>query len=848
MPKGSILSFGGGELTEFMDARVDTAKYRKGCRKFENFEPVPYGAALARPGTVHGGEAKYSNKAAKLIPFAFSSTTTFDIEIGDGYFRFWKDQQAVDAPTPAAWLTATAYAVDDYVVETAVSYRCIEAHTSGTFATDLTAGKWEVLTVLEVTSPYLEADIFELQFEQQNDEVYLSHPDYDDRKLVRLADDNWTLSLIDYGAEYNYPALANQNGVKADTVSVALIGAGSFSTIGQTVNVTANHDRFVASDVGDYFMISHDREITEVRHRITTDFSLVTPVTTVSIYVLGDWAFQTQGLGTFTVTFEESVDEITWTVKRQYVIEGDTMNVQTTGTELTPKFFRITIAAGATSFASTSADAPYAIIEVTEPEVPGLVKITAFTDERDVDAVVVEPLDRGDATYKWAEQYFSDKSGHARAVCFHKDRRCIASRDVWLSQPGNYENFRQRNDADSGFKVPVWVSGSPKVQWMQSLRDLRIGTSTAECVLTAENTNEVFAYDNYTLREDSNYGSKYIRSEKVNGTTLFVQPAGKTVRHQLITGIEGFYDANTLTTLADHILDEGVVQTAYQRQRYPTWHGVRSDGEVASLLYEQAQDIQAWYRMKTDGIIESISVTPRPDEEDRVAYIVQRSVNGTTKRNVEFKALNQYRILQKIGKWMEESEALGRADVPDTAAIAALEALIIANQDLMWFVDDGINTTGTDMTTITGLDHLEGETVAILADGASMPERVVASGAIALDYPCQSVTVGRPYDYCLIPMYLEDPSIMGRSKNISGAIVKLWRSGPASIKVGNEQSSVLSLPVDQENDRPSLQSGDTDKIHVAGEWDRSTTIEVSGRSPLPVNILCITLEFEVGRG
>ena len=197
---------------------------------------------------------------------------------------------------------------------------------------------------------------------------------------------------------------------------------------------------------------------------------------------------------------------------------------------------------------------------------------------------------------------------------------------------------------------------------------------------------------------------------------------------------------------------------------------------------------------------------------------------------------------------MEEADKLGRAEVPDTAAIAALEALIATNQDLMWFVDDGINTTGTDMTTITGLDHLEGETVAILADGASMSERVVSSGSITLDYPCQSVTVGRPYDYCLIPMYLEDPSIMGRSKNISGAIVKLWRSGPASIKVGNELPSVLSLPVDQENDRPALQSGDSDKIHVAGEWDRSTTIQVSGRSPLPINVLCITLEFEVGRG
>lgn len=152
------------------------------------------------------------------------------------------------------------------------------------------------------------------------------------------------------------------------------------------------------------------------------------------------------------------------------------------------------------------------------------------------------------------------------------------------------------------------------------------------------------------------------------------------------------------------------------------------------------------------------------------------------------------------------------------------------------------------MEEVTGLTHLEGETVAILADGASMTDRVVTSGTISLDYPCQKVIVGRPYDYTLLPMNLEGPSIMGRSKNISGAIVRLWNSGPAYARVDEGRLTRVSVPLDQENDEPELQSGDTDKIHVSGDWSRNTSLEISGRSPLPVNVQAITLEFEVGRG
>jgi hypothetical protein len=196
-------------------------------------------------------------------------------------------------------------------------------------------------------------------------------------------------------------------------------------------------------------------------------------------------------------------------------------------------------------------------------------------------------------------------------------------------------------------------------------------------------------------------------------------------------------------------------------------------------------------------------------------------VNGGTVRHIEFQATGQYVGLQDS-----------------------------LNED-MFFVDDGITVTGTDMTTITGLEHLEGVSVAILADGATVSERTVASGQITLDHAADKVTVGRPYDMTLIPMYLESAGIMGRSKHISAAIVRVWRSGAAQVRVtsdaGDNEWSRLSLAVDALDTAPPLQTGDSEPVNIGADWDRNVTIELKGRSPMPLNVSAITLEFEVGR-
>jgi hypothetical protein len=236
MPKFDFYpSFNAGEVSPFIDARTSLEKYRSACRTLENFQILPYGGVIRRPGTEYRGAAKSATSQTRLIGFNFSTTTRFIIEMGVSYMRFWSGETGlpVTVATPAAWATGNIYSVGNYVREDNVTYYCKTAHTSGTFDTDLDAGRWVAQTILEVPTPYTATQLREVQFVQINDIMYFAHANHAPRKLSRLADNNWTFSSV----IFDYPPLQEQN------------------TTETIVNIYPNPDPWVAGTnyiLGDY--------------------------------------------------------------------------------------------------------------------------------------------------------------------------------------------------------------------------------------------------------------------------------------------------------------------------------------------------------------------------------------------------------------------------------------------------------------------------------------------------------------------------------------------------------------------------------------------------------------------
>jgi len=153
-------AFNGGEVTPELYGRVDDSKWQSGLALCRNFITTPQGPAKNRPGFKFVRAAKYSGVKSRLIPFVFSATQSFVVEMGEGYFRF---------------------------------------HTAGATVLD------DDGAIYEITNPYAESELFDIHYVQSNDVLTLVHPNHAPRELRRLSATTWELAEIDFQPELSAP-------------------------------------------------------------------------------------------------------------------------------------------------------------------------------------------------------------------------------------------------------------------------------------------------------------------------------------------------------------------------------------------------------------------------------------------------------------------------------------------------------------------------------------------------------------------------------------------------------------------------------------------------------------------
>ena len=186
-----LTNFTAGELSPRLDGRVDLAKYPAGCATVENMVIYPHGAAARRPGTQYIAPVKTSSAKTRLIPFEFSTTQTYILELGNQYIRFFRDNgQILSSGSP-----------------------------------------------YEISSPYLTAELFDIKFAQSADVMYITHPNHKTRKLSRTGHTSWSLTEVEF---INGPFL------DTNTSTTTLTASG----VSGSVTITASSSTFVSTDVG----------------------------------------------------------------------------------------------------------------------------------------------------------------------------------------------------------------------------------------------------------------------------------------------------------------------------------------------------------------------------------------------------------------------------------------------------------------------------------------------------------------------------------------------------------------------------------------------------------------------
>jgi hypothetical protein len=307
----------------------------------------------------------------------------------------------------------------------------------------------------------------------------------------------------------------------------------------------------------------------------------------------------------------------------------------------------------------------------------------------------------------------------------------------------------------------------------------------------------------------------------VGKSVLFVQRSGRKVRdYAYVFEADGFR-APDVTVFAEHITKGGLIEMAYQQEPVGTLWAARADGTLLSCLFNREQDAIGWGRHIIGGafgngnaVVESVASIPSPSGTyDEVWLVVKRTVDGDTVRYVEY--------MTKVFS----------SDDGDTVEDA-------------FYVDSGLTYDSTPATTITGLDHLEGETVKVLADGSAHPDCVVSSGEITLSRSASVVHAGLGYNSNGQTLRIEagaaDGTAQGKTKRIHRVAFRFHETVGA--KIGPDADSLDELtfrqPSDPMDEAVPLFSGDKSE-NWSGDYDTKGQIYFRQDQPLPFTLLGI---------
>ena len=513
-----------------------------------------------------------------------------------------------------------------------------------------------------------------------------------------------------------------------------------------------------------------------------------------------------------------------WTLTEVDFTNGPYLDTNTSTTTITASASTVgtgrTFTASANTFASTDVGR---LIRFRD----GHAKVTGFTDATVVTVEILVDTGSASASTDWNLGAFSDTTGHPSCVSFFEQRLVFAAtlsqpQTVFFSKSGDYENM----DANIGGTVAdddaiIYTIASNQVnaiRFMAAGRTLIIGTAGGEFTVSGGGDNDAVTPTNILIKKQSNHGAANIDAVAVANATLFVQRAKRKLRELAYNFDVDGYIAPDLTILAEHVTDGGIVEMAYQEEPLAIIWCVRNDGELVALTYQREQEVVAWHRHVFGGafgsgnaVCESVAVIPTEDSEYELYMIIKRTINGATKRYVEF--LNTFDF-----------------DESDNTSFN--------------FLDSQLSYSGSAATTISGLSHLEGQTVSILADGATHPDKTVSSGSITLDRSATDVKVGLGYTSLLKTMRIDAGAQNGTSqaktKRIYEVTARLYES--VGVEIGPDLSNMERVPFRTSSD-PMDQgippfTGDKE-VEFRGNYDTDGFMIVRQTQPLPLTILSL---------
>ena len=747
-------------------------------------------------------DVKFQTGAATLRNFISTPQGPAENRPGFAFVREVKDSTKKTRLIPFTYSTTQTM-----VIELGAGY--IRFHTQG--GTVLSGG-----VPYEITNPYAEADLFDIHYVQSADVLTLAHPNYAPRELKRLGATNWTLTTINFTPIVTPPASVTVDGSSGYTINISAIAIpvnpgdpnGVITTVsnhglapGDSIYIQGVQASMTQFEDGWYVVESKPADNTITVK--TYDGGVIVDTTGYTAYTSGgsvqfaDKTYEIDNFYVITSIAQNGIDESPASTSGNVV-----NNLYVTGAYNTITWPAVTGALRYNVYKRQSGLYGYI----------GQTSALTFTDNNIApDMGVTPPI---------YETTFAGAGDYPGAVSYAEQRRTFAGttnnpQTMWMTRSGTESDMSYSLPIKDNDRIKFRVAAreANTIRHIVPLTQLLLLTSSAEWRVSPVNS-DVITPTTISVRPQSYIGASNVQPSIVNNSLVYCAARGGHVRELGYSWQASGFVTGDLSLRAAHLFDgHEIVDMCYSKAPRPVLWFVSNNGQMLGLTYVPDQQIGAWHWHDTDGTFESCT-TVAEGSEDALYVIVRRTIGGVQKRYVERMATRQITTLANC-----------------------------------FFVDSGLTYSGAPATHISGLGHLEGKTVSILADGAVMPQQVVTSGAITLPRAASLVHVGLPYqsDLQTLPLALNIEGFgQGRYKNVNKAWLRVFQS--SGIFIGPDANNLTEAKQrtnEPYGSPPSLKSAEI-LVMITPSWADSGQVYVRQSDPLPLAIVGLTLEVSIG--
>ncbi len=379
------------------------------------------------------------------------------------------------------------------------------------------------------------------------------------------------------------------------------------------------------------------------------------------------------------------------------------------------------------------------------------------------------------------------------------------------SQTSTNNNFNISRPLSATDSINITLSEREvnEIRNIVALNDLILLTSGGEWKVNG--TDGTFSpTSSLSAFPQSFYGCSDIAPVVSGNMILFVQSGGNIVRDLGYTYVSDSYDGDELTIFANHLFEgKQIVDMAYAKEPYRILWCVMSDGTVNALTYNKKQEVCGWSRHETKGEFESVAVI-REGNEDVPYFVVKRTINNQTKRFIERMA---------------------------TRTVDKTEDGI--------FLDCSLKYEGSPVTTVSGLSHLEGEKVNVLADGGLVEGLTVENGAITLPHSASKIVAGLPYEFEMETLNIEGENTQGLLKISNNISISVEKSRETFRLVGTDgEIEINTRKIESIKDPNYLYTGNINSYSFSNYTDE-VRIHIRQPHPFPLTITSVSADVSV---